>query len=236
MSSQYPGADSFPADVTIPDDGDLINASSFDTPYEQLADRTVWLKNRHQTSRVLLAHPGWGQGLRFSNGMLASGSADLIAPQYPDPGATKILTDRGIVKFLEIDVGNANAWGFSFQIPVHDGATLTQVRGRFKPNPTHAAIPALRPKFGVVRSNFSGTDVALLSTGSGFVSDSSPDLATYNAEKWITLTPDQNNVIDRTQYNYAVVAYYEGHGNSLANGSWNAFELTFSSIPSNKHA
>jgi hypothetical protein len=46
MPTTYSGADSFPASVTIPSDGDLRNASSVNPAFEGLADRTHFLKVR----------------------------------------------------------------------------------------------------------------------------------------------------------------------------------------------
>lgn len=46
MPSTYNGNDAFPTGITIPSDGDDVEASSFNPAYEGLADRTVFLKNR----------------------------------------------------------------------------------------------------------------------------------------------------------------------------------------------
>ncbi|MDQ2783209.1 MAG: hypothetical protein M3Y26_11855, partial [Actinomycetota bacterium] len=44
MGSAYAGANSFPASVLCPDDGDPENASSVNVPMQGLADRTAWLR------------------------------------------------------------------------------------------------------------------------------------------------------------------------------------------------
>lgn len=46
MSSQYAGAELFPDDFTIPDDGEELTAAAFNVAYEALGDRTQWLKSR----------------------------------------------------------------------------------------------------------------------------------------------------------------------------------------------
>jgi hypothetical protein len=46
MGSNYAGAATYPATILVPDDGDPIDASVFDTPIEQLADRTAYFKDR----------------------------------------------------------------------------------------------------------------------------------------------------------------------------------------------
>lgn len=44
MSSPYAGVNTFPEDVLLPDDGDPNAASTFNVPYEQLCDRTRYMK------------------------------------------------------------------------------------------------------------------------------------------------------------------------------------------------
>jgi hypothetical protein len=55
MSSTYAGASTFPANITIPDDGDPLNASSVNVPLEGLADRTVKLKDDATADAAALA-------------------------------------------------------------------------------------------------------------------------------------------------------------------------------------
>lgn len=46
MGHQFAGANSFPVDFTIPDDGNARNAAAQNVGFEALADRTIWLKAR----------------------------------------------------------------------------------------------------------------------------------------------------------------------------------------------
>src|SRR5215472_15567724 len=60
MSTPYAGVNNFPATIPVPADSDPPNASLFSTPYEGLADRTTWLKNRvpqlFEAKRYSVAH------------------------------------------------------------------------------------------------------------------------------------------------------------------------------------
>lgn len=46
MSTEYAGNDSYPVTITIPTDDDEGDAAAYDVPFEQLADRTHYLKLR----------------------------------------------------------------------------------------------------------------------------------------------------------------------------------------------
>ena len=184
-----------------------------------------WLSSTaYQTSLVRLVLPGWCP-LRAT---INSGTPALTLP-IGSPVDSTLTTTKGEAKFIVgPDTGSAIAHGFAASINEYlvDGATLTQIRGRWKTNPTHVALPLLMPRFGVLRVDFTNLSVALLSTGSGFAIDASADLEAYNAEHYITFTPDQNATINKTLYHYAIVGFNEGHTNALANGSFYSFELT----------
>src|SRR5262245_44010534 len=46
MSSTYAGANAYPTDITIPDDGDAADVNSVNPAFEGLADRTTYLAAR----------------------------------------------------------------------------------------------------------------------------------------------------------------------------------------------
>lgn len=52
MGHQYAGANAFPANFTIPDDGDADQAASFNVAYEALGDRTVFVNSRVATEEA----------------------------------------------------------------------------------------------------------------------------------------------------------------------------------------
>jgi hypothetical protein len=97
--------------------------------------------------------------------------------------------------------------------------------------PTHVALPALMPQFGVLRSDKDDTVVGLLSTGNGLVTDPTALLATFIGSHDVTFTPNSNNVIDRTNYSYSLIYWTEGSTNALAGDIINSFSLAMTGIP-----
>jgi hypothetical protein len=61
MSSTYAGANTFPATITVLDDGDAANAASVAPALEGLADRTAYLQTRTGSRRVVAAGGVSGQ-------------------------------------------------------------------------------------------------------------------------------------------------------------------------------
>lgn len=53
MSTTYGGANTYPANITLPSDGDVKNAASVNVPLEGLADRTAYLYARSGAYRVV---------------------------------------------------------------------------------------------------------------------------------------------------------------------------------------
>lgn len=102
---------------------------------------------------------------------------------------------------------------------IHTGATLTTVEVTIRIAQPHAAVPANQPAFGLFRADsgrvfalqslYSGTTVAL-AAGSA---DAYFDLG---APQIITLTCDQNNVVDATNYVYLLKFFDENGANSFA--------------------
>lgn len=82
MSSTYAGNPAtFPATVTIPDDGDARNAASVNVPLEGLADRTANLNARTTTveayPRITLV-----RGSTFSTSIVTGSDGDAVATLY----------------------------------------------------------------------------------------------------------------------------------------------------------
>jgi hypothetical protein len=114
VSSTYAGTATYPATITMPDDGDPANAASVSAPMEGLADRTAYLKP--YSSRVV-GFKHLATGLLFTGTAPATGwSTDptlLIA--LPSDTLTEYgssaLTDRDLVEVhasIEIESGGTN--------------------------------------------------------------------------------------------------------------------------------
>lgn len=124
---------------------------------------------------------------------------------------------------------------------VYHGSTLTAVKLWVWVTGTHTSVPATFPKFGVFLSQSAGsggalppsTPMAMLSTGGGFASFSAGSASAWNnggQVQSLTLTPDQNNVIDVTSYTYWVQLNDETGTGALAGNTYTAFQFTFSDI------
>lgn len=81
MGHQETGVNAFPASFLVPDDGDALNASTLNVPYEALADRTTWLK------------------VRIDQLDEAADLTALGAIAAPTNGLTRIVKDFGFYRF-----------------------------------------------------------------------------------------------------------------------------------------
>lgn len=185
------------------------------------------------TARTRTVSVPAGEAVGFE-GPISSGS-ETPSGQFAAYDASHAVSRRGgELQVLFVNAGSAAHYAHFVPLSryVHDGATLTAATLYAAPNPTHSALPAVMPKFGLGRStkNVGSSEAALLSTGGGLVTDASATFGAYNAAHSIVFTPDQNNVIDRSLYHYFAVIYDEGHTNALTNGSWLSIDLTFGSI------
>lgn len=136
----------------------------------------------------------------------------------------------GGAKVNDVTTGTSGAKALIYPISskMIDGATFLSVEVTFQGAAAHAALPVLMPAIGIRRCDNLGTVSALYSVSSGFQSDPSPDLTTYQAMHTWTWVTNQNAVIDLSTYTYDLIAYYEGGTNALVNGIWQAFKLDFS--------
>lgn len=111
--STYGGSNTFPSLITIPDDGDVIDASSVDVPLEGLADRTVYLK----TNLAPMTHQMVGI---FAFGGTVSPAYDFNTATYDD------TLNFGIASIPLADVQSGDLIEFFFSTSlteVSDGDT-----------------------------------------------------------------------------------------------------------------
>lgn len=118
MTTTYAGADSFPANITEPTDGDVRNAASVKTPLDGLADRTKWLVNRSAPTI-----------LQFGFISLSGGaSGGYVCPGY---GTGLPLTERSIPmpcagKLKNLRLWTANpATGYQYLVNVYKNGVST---------------------------------------------------------------------------------------------------------------
>lgn len=153
-----------------------------------------------------------------------------------------IFVDYANIYFSDVATANANKRGVKLCLDpwlVH-GCTITQLRAWVVGaggGAGHAGLPASMPAIGLYRAGLlTETIDALKSTGGGLQSDTSASVAAYEALHWITLTPDQNNVVDRNNHSYWTSLWNEGHTNALAGYRVQGLELTITTIPDARRA
>lgn len=230
MSTTYQGnAANYPALITIPSDGDDISAASVNAALEGLADRTNYLFAGGAGQVYVPAGQGSvQQRTALDTPLLFAGSY-----RYPTPNAADgiVLALTGF-QISQVTTGANVAWGFRVPLSHYmpHGARLTSAAARIRPAAGHAGLPGLMPTWGIARTTREDSAASLLSTGSpmGTVVDTSASVTAYETDHDIVLTPDQNNIIDRTQYSYMAVFYGEGGTNALANLALYGFKLSFS--------
>ncbi len=222
MPSVYVPSPSTLASITIPSDGDPKSAASVNVAFEALADAVAGIS---KTIRIV-------KGSELKAVTSAAISPVASAPTWNPYTATDVQFTRNGFKALLVDAGSAIAWGYMIPLTAHvqglHGYTLSSVRCQIAPTVGHGALPLVMPRYGVFRAPY--TFVApqdLISTGGGFVVDSSANVATYEAAHDVTYTPNQNNVIDIQNYGYNIILYGEGHTNAIAGSAYASFELTF---------
>ncbi len=218
---------SYPTNVRVVADGDSVDAATTVLAPTDLADRTAYLRlNCQPLVRMTRFTPFAWTGT--VGAVTARGANPTEAPVFgPYYTATEIVYASGI-KFIAVNTGSAAAHIYLMRlgsdILIH-GRTLSTLKVRYRGMSGHAGLPALMPAIHISRNDlgqFPGQSNALdlLSTGSGWAVDTSADTTAYqvtNAHD-ITYTPNQNNVIDHTQYIYTLAFQNEAHTNAIVGG------------------
>jgi hypothetical protein len=123
------------------------------------------------------------------------------------------------------------------QIPLHDGATLTSIKVFHEIDSSH--LPATKFNAEVFRIYSSGTAPSSLCSGGPTYSDGANATDYYDSGniKTMTITCDQNNVLDRSSVAAFVVNIKEESGaSSVAGNLVYGFEATYTSISNTKFA
>jgi hypothetical protein len=94
----------------------------------------------------------------------------------------------------------------------YNGWTIASCVLKVKGKAGHAALPVGMPQIALVRFGASANTSLHAST---WIADSAANVAAYEVEHDITLTPNQNAVIDSSQYQYALLVQNEYNTNAL---------------------
>jgi hypothetical protein len=201
-------ADSFAAAVTVPDDTDAASAASVGLPFQNLADRSRYLKNRALGARggvlpVNLASPLINSHHDYSAGV-----------HFVCPCAGPLTPIHGC--WTQTDVGNAGLLAYDITSELFaaglEGAHVTAVTATIdgdlaSATPPHAALPATMP---IVRLRVLTVATAAIATAFT-ASDPTAVVATYDASHSFSAVGD---VIVVQGFRYIVEFLGEAGGNA----------------------
>lgn len=139
--TQYAGSDAFASDFTIPDDTAPPTASNLLVSIEALADRTVWLKNRTGSHRLVASgrFVVADAGETFAVVSIGGNDAAWNSTSYTnDPTHLQLASIAGVLvnDIIELDVsgsiGKVSATHASLsKLIVNDGGVLDVAGARF---------------------------------------------------------------------------------------------------------
>lgn len=181
---------------------------------------------------------------------ISTDSAGTVASQPPNvtvalgyANTTVLQATISDVGFYPLIVQTGGASSYLFAIPIDefmiDGATLASAHLYLRPKGGHAGLPTRQPWLGIVRNIATGyapVPQPLLSGVTGVSQLASGSTGAYQTDNTIVLTCDQNNVIDKLQYNYLAIIGDEGGTNALAGNRFAKILLNFTGIPDARRA
>ncbi len=201
MSSTYAGADTFGATITIPDDGDPANASTFNVPYEGLADRTRYLLNRIQRDGELIP----------------LGSRPFV-------GFTTTYTLTGLGMYL-LTSGTA---GGEVLVPIDlvHGRTVSLIEVFFVPVGGHGGLPTL-PYISFFEFAIGASDTPAWGAADAQNYYVTADLTDYNNGEMKVMSLAPNWVVDAENNIYIISVGDETGGNKLPGNAYYAYRITY---------
>lgn len=170
MSYPYDGTDTYPATLTLPEDGDAPDGAAWQTSLEGLADRTTALR------KGPWGQAGWQQ-------------ISLSGAIQPGDGSTDrfhgtVMTGPMPV-WRQMSVASAGVLWFSLVPPPGGRVATVQaiVHGNFDAGGNHGGLPATVPTLSVWKRS-GGTTMTLLGTAT----DDSADETEYDASHYIVVS------------------------------------------------
>lgn len=208
MSTYNPVASKL-GSITLPADGENIDAADVNGPFQDVSDAVTLL----QPTTTREVSPG---AVRSISGLLAASPAFASLGTLSLPTSTDIENSHTQLGAFVTKTANTMADAKVFDVPLvalghYNGYTLTTAVVRVMGKAGHAGVPAMLPRIAVVRHGNSAT-TGLLSTN--WALDASASTGAYEVEHAITFTADQNNVIDTSLYEYSLLLQNEGSTNA----------------------
>lgn len=207
-----------------PDDGDDVTAASVGVALEALADGILAISppvtlslspDRVRLMRTTASSPGPSPALA-SLGTLVLPVTTEVANSDSQLGVLVALTTNPMTGtmtlYLPLD-----------ELLHYHGYTIASCKLKVKGAAGHGGLPGGMPRISLVRFGASA-NAGLHSTT--WVLDTAANVAAYEVEHDITLTPDQNAVIDCEQYQYALLVQNEYGANVVSGLQFRRIVLT----------
>jgi hypothetical protein len=201
-------------------------------------DATVggWLSStNHQAS--LTKYLPLNGNVRLSQAIILASVGLSVLNDFTNPTASQaVFSERGFYSSIVYTAGaGSNAWAMPIDAGLIDGATLATATLYFRPVGGHAALPPVQPWLGIVaidRAAYNPMNLKLKSGTTGFSQLAAANVAAYQVDQALVFTPNQNALIDLTQYAYMLVIGDEGgSANALAGNRYASLGLSMTSIP-----
>ena len=172
-------------------------------------------------------------GVSVTSGGALNPALNGVASPFSPAAGVAYFIESGTMRTNSI-VNTNSVGGSSYYFPLrslHHGATLGSAVLSFTPS-AHASLPSYQqPSFGIYRTPaaYSGGPVGLLSTS--FVTLAAATVGAYNAPQTLTFTPNQNSVIDTTQYIYFAIVWDEaGASGALIGNRFASIAMNYTGI------
>ncbi len=224
MPTTYNGdPTNFPTGITIPSDGDgPIKAADVNPAFEGLMDCTRALR---PLVRVAPFRPTSRNATPEPSGYIGplNDPLSICTPVT----TTDISVQNNATKFKTANTADSKGFIYWMALgPEHlvNGNLLASAKLKLSSDTAHTLLPQVMPSIGIFRFVHNGYGL-LLSTGGGVVTDSSANVATFDAAHDITFTPDSTDPIDHAAYWYALYFQQEGGTNAKVDGY--VYSLTF---------
>lgn len=209
-----------------PDDGDDVDAASVGIGLEALGDGLEWASlkldpvaaasghipfavSRSLTRQVNVAAALCTYALvaRSKSASFSGGGAVVVGG--PSLGE-HLLVQSGTVVFHETPSAS-NTTGVQFCIDelLHDGSTISSVVASVQGASGHVGLPGTQFSMGLFRKARTVTTLTSLVAAGDFVTDAQVNTTNYQTQHDVTLTPDQNNVVDKSTYTYFLQCWNE---------------------------
>lgn len=169
--------------------------------------------------------------MAISNGTIAVGNIPDFVPMTSSQSAFGGTTGTSLVTAVA-STSNPYAYYVPLRGFLHNGATLTSATLYLQGASGHANVPTGTnlPSFGLMRwAPLTGT-LVWLAAGNSPSFDTTGTLSAYKALHSWSFACNQDNVIDRSQYDYYAVIWDESGANAVSGNMYTGMLLNFGSI------